>query len=60
MEGLSLAHVSDKWGKEKTDLILRSAEKFIAEHLMNNRNDHLILSNKGKLFADGIAAALFF
>jgi len=60
MEGLSLAHVSYKWDKEKTDLILRSAEKFIAEHLMENKNDHLILTDKGKLLADGIAAALFF
>jgi len=60
MEGLSLAVISDKWGEEKTGIILQSSEKFIAEHLMKTMNDHLILSNKGKLFADGIAAALFF
>lgn len=39
--------------------ILKKSEKYIARGLMIYKDDHLILTNEGKLLADGIAADLF-
>jgi oxygen-independent coproporphyrinogen-3 oxidase len=39
--------------------ILKKSEKYIANGLMIYKNDHLILTNEGKLLADGIASDLF-
>jgi oxygen-independent coproporphyrinogen-3 oxidase len=56
MEGLDLRRVS-----EADSLELRaSSRKYIDSEKMILKNDHLILTNEGKLFADGIAAELFF
>jgi oxygen-independent coproporphyrinogen-3 oxidase len=55
-EGLDLAK-TDNEQKEKIKTI---SKKYIDSGLMRNENDHLILTNEGKLLADGIAAALFF
>jgi len=59
MEGLSLQKIKQlHCEKTRTD-ILSEAEKFIHREWMKNENDFLILTEKGKLFADGIAADLF-
>ncbi len=39
--------------------ILQDAQKFIRQHLMERKDDSLVLTKKGKLFADGIASDLF-
>jgi oxygen-independent coproporphyrinogen-3 oxidase len=59
MEGLSLRTVKEKWTDETAEKILSLAKKNIQRQWMLEKNDHLILTPKGKLFADGIAADLF-
>jgi len=58
MEGLSLDVVSAKFGKDKSEKLKVKSEKW------NNKisfiNSSIRLTNEGKLFADGIAADLFF
>jgi oxygen-independent coproporphyrinogen III oxidase len=56
MEGLELEKI-DEGGREK---ILLSAAKYINSGLLIETNNSLMLTNEGKLLADGIAAALFF
>jgi oxygen-independent coproporphyrinogen III oxidase len=60
VEGLKLSLVQQKWDENKMNAIQQAATKFIAQGLMVTQEDHLILTRKGKLFADGIAAELFF
>jgi oxygen-independent coproporphyrinogen III oxidase len=59
-EGLDLEHVSDCFGNEKGSLLENNAAVYIRSHQMERNNGRLVLTNHGKLFADGIAAALFF
>lgn len=59
MEGLSLQFIIAKWGADAADKILLASKKYLNEAMMYEKNQHLILSKKGKLFADGIAADLF-
>ena len=59
MEGLSFQTVKEKWDDETVKEILFLSKKFIQQQLMFEKNNHLILTQKGKLFADGIAADLF-
>jgi len=59
MEGLSLQTVKEKWNSDVSGEILQLSQKFLKEELMMEKDDHLILTPKGKLFADGIAAELF-
>jgi oxygen-independent coproporphyrinogen-3 oxidase len=59
MEGLSLATVSKKWSYEAAEKIIFLSKKFQQQEMMFVKDDHLILTRKGKLFADGIAADLF-
>jgi oxygen-independent coproporphyrinogen-3 oxidase len=59
-EGLDLQHVSDQFGKEKGDLLENNAAKYVRSNQMENNNRRLVLTKNGKLFADGIAAGLFF
>ena len=56
MEGLDLAIFVDG---EKNQ-ILKVAKKYIDGNLLMLHDDKLILTNEGKLYADGIAADLFF
>ncbi len=58
-EGLSLKRVSDNWSKDAADAIKKDAAIFLAEGTMTASDDHLILTDEGKLLADGIAAELF-
>ncbi len=60
MEGLSLNRVSTVWGADKSKQLLLDANKYIARGDAYLENDTLILSNAGRLLADGIAADLFF
>ena len=58
-EGISLAYISEKWGNENALAILNDADKWIENGKINSVNQQLILTNAGKLLADGIAADLF-
>ena len=60
LEGLDLDHVRDIFGEEKTNTIKTAADKYIDTGKLKAMNSKLILTKEGKLFADGIAADLFF
>lgn len=58
-EGLSLSHIQQRWGLAKAGQLQKEAAIFLQDGRMLLQDDHLILTGKGKLFADGIAAELF-
>ena len=58
MEGLDMRKISLEFGARSLKL-LNSRQRFIEEGKLVQENNFLKLSKKGKLFADGIAAALF-
>jgi oxygen-independent coproporphyrinogen-3 oxidase len=60
MEGLDLRFVSETFGKDKGMKLENNAGVYIGSNQMEKRNEKLILTKNGKLFADGIAADLFF
>jgi oxygen-independent coproporphyrinogen-3 oxidase len=60
MEGLDLQYVSAHFGKEKESMLGNNAVVYIRSNQMERNNEKLVLTKNGKLFADGIAAALFF
>ncbi len=59
MEGLSLQHIAQHWNDVIATSIKKDAAIFLNEGSMTASDDHLILTNSGKLLADGIAAELF-
>jgi oxygen-independent coproporphyrinogen-3 oxidase len=60
MEGLVLQRVSREFGLEKRNQLEQNAAKYIALDQIKKENNKLLLTRKGKLFADGIAGELFF
>jgi len=60
MEGLDLRRVNTEFGSEKRNQLEQNAAKYIALDQVKKENEKLILTRKGKLFADGIAGGLFF
>ncbi len=58
-EGIELQHLNQLSDEKITTDIINEAAKFIQQHLMERKEESLILTAKGKLFADGIAADLF-
>ena len=59
MEGLSLQFVIEKCGADAAEKIMLASKKYLNDGMMFEKDQCLILSRKGKLFADGIAAELF-
>ena len=59
MEGISLPFLSKQWNEKLSDDILHDSQRWIKKNQMKQDEDHLVLTNEGKLFADGIAAELF-
>ncbi|RWU05688.1 radical SAM family heme chaperone HemW [Pedobacter chitinilyticus] len=59
MWGISLEKVNAQFGKKPQELILKNIKPYLSDEKVYIDNHHIYLSNKGKLFADGIAAALF-
>ena len=59
MEGVKIPVLSRESGVRSVTLLNKS-QKYINSGLMKLENDSLILTNEGKLLADGIAADLFF
>ncbi|MEP6594821.1 MAG: radical SAM family heme chaperone HemW [Ginsengibacter sp.] len=60
IEGLDLDFVKENFGEERTNKLLEESAKFQKTKKLKDINQNLILTQEGKLFADGIAADLFF
>ena len=60
MEGLELVKVSGEFGTACCEQLKLAAKKYTDLNKLKNVNSRLILTKAGKLFADGIAADLFF
>ncbi len=60
MEGCDLNYISQQFGEEKAAELSSNAAVPISKGLMVAQDNHLILTKDGKLFADSIAADLFF
>lgn len=58
--GLDLSYFAQQFGMEARDFLLSNAQAFIAKKQLLYQNDILLLTKKGKLFADAIASELFF
>ena len=59
IEGIELAQLEKLSGKKTFVNIINDAQRFIGQNLMERKNGSLLLTNKGKQFADGIASDLF-
>ena len=60
IEGLDLVKLGNEFGNEYEEKLLLKSNKYILTQKLSAKNSSLILTNEGKLFADGIAADLFF
>jgi oxygen-independent coproporphyrinogen-3 oxidase len=60
MEGIDLEKTSALFGNSYLNQLLLSSQKYIQSKKLIQINASLILTKEGKLFADGIAADLFF
>lgn len=60
MEGCDLNFVQGKFGEKVSAQLKTEAVAFINRNWLMEVNNHLILTDEGKLFADKIAAELFF
>jgi oxygen-independent coproporphyrinogen-3 oxidase len=59
IEGLDLKMIEKNFSESERIRIANSANSYIEKKLMINNNETIILTDEGKLFADGIAADLF-
>lgn len=59
-EGLSIDKAAGVFGQQAADEIVLSVKKYVNSNKVVLQNNHLVLTDEGKLFADGIAADLFF
>ncbi len=59
MWGCDMDIVAARWGNTRVNAIKKTAKKYIDKGLLQEKNCHLVLTDNGKLFADGIAADLF-
>lgn len=59
-EGLDLRYVADHFGEEMGKKLEIGSAVYIRSDQMEKHQSRLVLTKNGKLFADGIAAALFF
>ena len=57
--GLSLDIIEQKFSAKVATELSKKAAKYIQQNLMENKNNSLVLTEKGKFLADGIAADLF-
>ena len=59
MEGLSIERSDKEFGVDRTAKLLRGSAPWIETGKMIMKDNHLVLTDEGKLFADGIASSLF-
>ncbi|KKN63365.1 hypothetical protein LCGC14_0502500 [marine sediment metagenome] len=57
--GVSLSKISLEYGKIYWEYVMKQAEKYIEQHLLDLDGDTLITTKKGRFLADGIASDLF-
>ena len=60
IEGLDLMKISNEFGNQFKEELVTKSNKYIFSEKLSTNNSSLILTTEGKLFADGIAADLFF
>ncbi len=60
MEGIDTAFITEKYGTAKKNQIISASNQYATNRKLKIDADKIILTNQGKLFADGIAADLFF
>jgi oxygen-independent coproporphyrinogen III oxidase len=60
LEGTDLHYVSTHFGDDKSTMLLTKSAEYIRTARMEKKSNKLVLTKNGKLFADGIASALFF
>lgn len=60
MEGIDLKKMEERFGSSNKEKLIHQAQKHIAACNAFKKDDKIILTDVGKLFADGIAADLFF
>lgn len=60
IEGIDLNFVTNNFGETASQELQTAGTKFINAHKLQTINDKIVLTTEGKLFADGIAADLFF
>jgi oxygen-independent coproporphyrinogen-3 oxidase len=60
LEGLDLEKINSLFGTNHVNQLLNASKKYIQSEKIIQQNNRLILTKQGKLFADGIAADLFF
>jgi oxygen-independent coproporphyrinogen III oxidase len=59
MEGISIHTVTTLFGEQQANRLIQQSSKYQHRQQVLIRQQHIILTNDGKLFADGIAADLF-
>lgn len=59
MWGCDLGRIAKDWGNDVITEILEPAQEFLEKKMMVQQENKLMLTNKGKLFADRIAGELF-
>lgn len=57
--GCDLNHITTKWGSDYVTQIMKDAQQFIEQDKIMYKDNHLLLTLKGKLWADRIAGELF-
>lgn len=57
--GFDLSLAASRWGVGPVGKIQREAKQYINKGLITKKDDKLVLTDKGKLFADGISSDLF-
>lgn len=60
IEGISIEKIQTTWGREKAALLLAGASKHQQRGYLLNSYGQIVLTDKGKFLADGIASDLFF
>jgi oxygen-independent coproporphyrinogen III oxidase len=60
IEGLQLRLVAERFGTMAGTRLLKNSQRYLADGRLVKNGETLQLSTQGKLFADGIAAELFF
>lgn len=58
-EGVNIDVIKNRFGYDKAESFLYRSQKYLVDRRMNRAGNMLILTNRGKLYADGIAADLF-
>ncbi len=58
--GISLPEVEEKFGEDYKAYLLKEAQNFLKDGLLEMNGDILSISKRGKFLSDGIAADLFF